>query len=171
VGEAVAIVVARTKDEALDAAEAVEVEYEELPWVTHSEDALEGGKGAPSVWDEVPHNVLVDTIFGDREATEHAFFEADHVVKMKFHIGRCTAVALEPRSVLASYDASTGRYTLYAGSGGRGSLQERPRFAPRNRAAKPARHLPRRRRQFRVEKPRVRGVRTGALGLPQARRR
>ncbi len=118
VGEAVAMVVAKTKNEALDAAESLEVEYEELPWVTHSEDALEGGKGAPSVWDEVPDNVLVDTVFGDREATDRAFFEADHVVKMKFHIGRCTAVALEPRSALASYDASTGRYTLYVGSGG-----------------------------------------------------
>jgi aerobic carbon-monoxide dehydrogenase large subunit len=118
VGEAVAMVVATTKDEALDAAESLEVEYEELPWVTNSEIALAGGKGAPSVWDEAPDNVLVDTLFGDREATDRAFADADHVVKMKFQIGRCTAVALEPRSALASYDASTGRYTLYAGSGG-----------------------------------------------------
>jgi len=118
VGEAVAMVVAETRDEALDAAEAVEVEYEELPWVTHSEDALQGGKGAPSVWDEAPDNVLVDTVFGDREATDRAFAEADHVFKMKFQIGRCTAVAIEPRAALASYDAGIGRYTLYAGSGG-----------------------------------------------------
>ncbi|HEY6242250.1 MAG TPA: xanthine dehydrogenase family protein molybdopterin-binding subunit [Burkholderiales bacterium] len=118
VGEAVAMVVAETRDQALDAAEAVEVEYEELPWVTHSEDALEGGKGAPSVWDEVPDNVLVDTVFGNREATDGAFATADRIVKMKFRIGRCTAVALEPRSGLGSYDALTGRYTLYAGGGG-----------------------------------------------------
>ena len=118
VGEAVAMVVAETGEQAADAAEAVEVEYEELPWVTHSEDALEGGKGAPSVWDEVPDNVLVDTVFGDREATDRAFAEADRFVKMKFQIGRCTAVALEPRAGLGSYDAGTGRYTLYAGGGG-----------------------------------------------------
>src|SRR5207245_5844842 len=74
VGEAVAMVVAETRDEALDAVEAVEVEYEELPWVTHSERALE--EGAPRAWDEVPDNVLVDTVFGDREATDRAFFEA-----------------------------------------------------------------------------------------------
>jgi carbon-monoxide dehydrogenase large subunit len=115
VGEAVAMVVAETRDQALDAAENLEVEYEELPWVTHSEDALEGG--APSVWDEVPDNVLVDTVFGDREATDRAFANADRIIKMKFLIGRCTAVALEPRAGLGSYDA-TGRYTLYAGGGG-----------------------------------------------------
>src|SRR6266852_973697 len=118
VGEAVAMVVAETRDQALDAAESLGVEYEELPWVTHSEDALDGGKGAPLVWDEVPDNVLVDTVFGDREATDRAFAEADRVVKMKFRIGRCTAVAIEPRAALASFDASTGRYTLYAGGGG-----------------------------------------------------
>src|SRR5258706_15179032 len=106
------------REQAADGAEVGEGECEELPSATHSEDALEGGKGAPSVWDEVPDNVLVDTVFGDREATDRAFAEADRVVKMKFRIGRCTAVAIEPRAALASFDASTGRYTLYAGSGG-----------------------------------------------------
>src|SRR5205823_413885 len=115
VGEAVAMVVAETRDEALDAAEALDVEYEELPWVIHSERALE--KGAPRAWNEAPGNVIVDTHFGDREATDRAFAEAGHVVKMKFHIARCTAVAIEPRAALASYDAGTGRYTLYAGGG------------------------------------------------------
>ena len=67
VGEAVAMVVAETRDQALDAAEAVAIEYAELPWVTHSEDAL--APGAPAVWDEAPGNVLVDTTFGDPEAT------------------------------------------------------------------------------------------------------
>src|SRR6266581_5186764 len=84
VGEAVAVVIAETGNQALDAVEAVEVEYEELPWVTHSERALE--EGAPRAWDEVPDNVVVDTVFGDREATDRAFAEAGHVIKMKFHI-------------------------------------------------------------------------------------
>ena len=116
VGEAVAMVIAETKEQAADAAEAVEAEYEELPWVTHSEDAL--SPGAPAVWDEAPENVLVDTAFGDREATDRAFAAADHVVKMDFHIARCTAVAIEPRAALGHYDAATGRYTLHAGGGG-----------------------------------------------------
>src|SRR5271169_659413 len=64
VGEAVAMVVAETLPQALDAAEAVEIEYEEMPWVGSSESAL--SPGAPAVWDEAPNNVLVDTMFGDR---------------------------------------------------------------------------------------------------------
>ena len=116
VGEAVAMVVAETKEQAADAAEGVSVEYEELPWVTHSEDAL--APGAPAVWDEAPDNVLVDTVFGDRAATERGFARADRVVRMKFNIGRCTAVAIEPRAALGAYDPAGGRYTLYAGSGG-----------------------------------------------------
>jgi carbon-monoxide dehydrogenase large subunit len=116
VGEAVAMVVAETKAQALDAAEAVEVQYEELPFVLHSEDAMR--PGAPVIWDEVPDNVLVDTYFGDPQAAEAAFARAAHVVAKDFHIGRVTGVPMEPRAALGHYDEATGRYTLYAGSGG-----------------------------------------------------
>src|SRR5437016_7666100 len=116
VGEAVAMVVAKTKAQALDAAEAVEIAYEELPFVIHSEDAMT--PGAPKVWDEVPDNIAVDTSFGDRAATDQAFAGADHVIKLDLHIGRVTGVPIEPRAAVADYDAASGRYTLYAGSGG-----------------------------------------------------
>jgi carbon-monoxide dehydrogenase large subunit len=116
VGEAVAMVVAETKAQAMDAAEAVEVTYEELPFVLHSEDAMRSG--APVLWDEVPNNVTVETVFGNVEATDQAFARAAHVVTKNFHIGRVTGVPLEPRAALGHYDAATGRYTLYAGSGG-----------------------------------------------------
>jgi aerobic carbon-monoxide dehydrogenase large subunit len=116
VGEAVAMVVAETLPQALDAAEDVEVEYEELPRVTSSETATV--PGAPAVWDEAPDNVLVDTMFGDRAATARAFAAASHVVSMDIHIGRVTGVPLEPRAALGHYDTSSDRYTLYAGSGG-----------------------------------------------------
>ena len=116
VGEAVVMVVAETKAQAMDAAEAVEVQYEELPFVLHSEDALQ--PGAPTIWDQVPDNMTVETFFGDPEATDRAFARAAHVVKKKFHIGRVTGVPLEPRSALGQYDAATDSYLLYAGSGG-----------------------------------------------------
>ncbi len=116
VGEAVAMVVAETLAQALDGAEAVEVDYEPLPHVVHSEDAMR--PGAPKVWDELPDNIPVETWFGDRAATDRAFAGADHVVKMDFHIGRVTGVPLEPRAAVAHYDAETDRFTLYAGSGG-----------------------------------------------------
>ena len=116
VGEAVAMVVAETKAQAMDAAEAVEVRYEELPFVLHSEAAMQ--PGAPAIWDEAPDNILVDTPFGNPEATDQAFARAAHVVTKNFHVGRVTGVPLEPRAALGNYDTATGRYTLYAGSGG-----------------------------------------------------
>jgi carbon-monoxide dehydrogenase large subunit len=116
VGEAVAMVVAETKNQALDAAEAVEVDYEELPFVIHSEEAIK--PGAPAVWDELPSNMPVETWFGDRAATDKAFAEADHVVKLDMHVGRVTGVPIELRAAVAHYDNASGRYTLYAGSGG-----------------------------------------------------
>ena len=116
VGEAVVMVVAETKAQAMDAAEAVEVQYEELPFVLHSEGAMQ--PGAPTIWDQVPDNITVETFFGDREATDRAFARAAHVVTKKFHIGRVTGVPMEPRSALGQYDAATDSYLLYAGSGG-----------------------------------------------------
>ncbi|MGB7037341.1 MAG: molybdopterin cofactor-binding domain-containing protein, partial [Xanthobacteraceae bacterium] len=73
---------------------------------------------APAIWDEVPDNTPVDTRFGNAAATDDAFARAAHVVKRKFHVGRVTGVPMEPRAALGVYDAATGRYTLYAGSGG-----------------------------------------------------
>jgi carbon-monoxide dehydrogenase large subunit len=116
VGEAVAMVVAETSAQALDAAEAVEVTYDVLPGVYESTDAIK--PGAPAVWDAVADNIPVDTLFGDAQATDKAFAAADRVVAMDFHIGRVTGVPMEPRSALGHFDAGSGRYTLYAGSGG-----------------------------------------------------
>ena len=116
VGEAVAMVVAETEEQALDAAEAVQIGYDELPFVTDARAALE--PGAPAVWDEVPDNCFIDTQFGDVAATDRAFAAADHIVKMDFHIGRVTAVTMEPRAALGVFDPEGGRYSLHAGSGG-----------------------------------------------------
>jgi aerobic carbon-monoxide dehydrogenase large subunit len=74
--------------------------------------------GAPALWDEVANNICVDSSFGDAAATEQAFARAAHVVSRKLHVGRVTGVPLEPRAALGAYDSATGRYTLYAGSGG-----------------------------------------------------
>ena len=116
VGEAVAMVVAETLAQAHDAAEALVIDYDVLPFVLDQRGAF--AQGAPAVWDEIPDNALVDTWFGDREGTDAAFAKADHVVRLDVHIPRVTAVALEPRAALGHYDAKTGRYDLYVGGGG-----------------------------------------------------
>ena len=116
VGEAVAMVVAETEAQALDAAELVVVDYEVLPWVSDQRLAIKDG--TPRVWDEAPGNVLVDTIFGDPAATERAFAEARHIAKENFYIPRVTAVAIEPRAALGEWNEAQQRYTLHCGGGG-----------------------------------------------------
>ena len=66
-----------------------------------------------------PDNVLVDTMFGDK-ASDRPRLRRRRPCReaMDFHIGRVTGVPMELRSALADFDAATGRYTLYAGSGG-----------------------------------------------------
>ncbi len=116
VGEAVVLVVGATRAAALDGAEAVSIDYEELPFTTDARQAA--SPGAPAVWDEIKDNVLVDTTFGDVEATDRAFAQAAHVVKAEFHVDRVTGVTMEPRACLGHYDKDTERYTLWAGGGG-----------------------------------------------------
>ena len=69
------------------------------------------GTHAPTIRSSTP-------TFGDEAATAAAFARAAHVVSMRTHIGRVTGVPMEPRAALGSYEAATGRYTLYAGNGG-----------------------------------------------------
>jgi carbon-monoxide dehydrogenase large subunit len=116
VGEAIAMVVAETQNEAIDAAEAVEVTYETLPCVLHAEDAMQ--PDAPRVWDEATNNILVDTSFGHAAETDRVLASAAHVVRKDFHVGRVTGAPMEPRAAVAHYDKVTERYTIYAGSGG-----------------------------------------------------
>jgi carbon-monoxide dehydrogenase large subunit len=114
VGEAVAMVVAETQTQALDAAEAVVVDYEILPSVTHSEEAME--PGAPTVWEEVRHNILVDTQFGDAAETGRILADAPHVVSMDFHVDRVTGVPMEPRAAVAQYEEAAAQCARSANS-------------------------------------------------------
>ena len=127
VGEAVAMVVGETRDKALDAADEIIVDYEELRFAIDAERAL--ADGAPTIWDHVPGNLLVDTHFGDEAATARAFAGADHIVKMDFHVGRISPAPLEPRAGLAHYDPASGRYTLYFCTGGPGVVRQKRDFA------------------------------------------
>ncbi len=117
VGEAVAMVVAETKAQAEDAAEVVEIDYEPLAFVADTAEAVSGN--APAVWDEVPSNTCVDATFGsDPLLIEVAFVHAAHIVTRTFPIGRVAGTPIEPRAALGSYDEASGKYVLYAGSGG-----------------------------------------------------
>lgn len=116
VGETVAMIVAESEEQAWDAAEAVDITYETLPWSIDARDALL--PDAPSLWNVATKNLCVDTTFGTPEQTDSIFEHAPYCFEMEFHVGRVTGVPIEPRSALATFDAETQRYTLYAGSGG-----------------------------------------------------
>src|SRR5712692_10003644 len=116
VGEAVAVVIAETPAVARDAAERVSVDYEPMPAATATKDAASAG--APVLWSEAGSNVCVDSETGDAAAVEAAFARAAHVVGLQTRINRVTGVPMEPRAAVAVYDEASGRYTLYAGSGG-----------------------------------------------------
>ncbi len=115
-GEAVAMVIAETAAAAADGAERVAVHYAPLPSVTATPDAT--AAGAPVLWEEHGSNVCVDSVAGDARATDAAFVAAAHVVRLDTWVPRITGVPMEPRAALGAYEQATGRYTLYAGSGG-----------------------------------------------------
>ena len=115
VGEPVALVVAETIAAAKDAAELVDITYEPLPAVTRAADALK--PGAPVLWETAPGNLCIDIEVGDEAATAAAFARAAHVVRLETWAQRVTGVPMEPRTIVADYDAASGHYTLYTGSG------------------------------------------------------
>jgi carbon-monoxide dehydrogenase large subunit len=110
------MVVAETAALAADAAERVRIDWEPLPAVTATRDAV--GRGAPELWDSLAGNVCVDSVAGDTRAADAAFAAAAHVVRLDTWVPRITGVPMEPRAALGVHDAATGRVTLYAGSGG-----------------------------------------------------
>ena len=114
-GDAVALVIAETKEEATDAAEAINVEYEELPCVVDAAKAVQ--PGAPLVHDDVPDNTCYDWTLGNPiEEVNAAMSKASHVTTLEFINQRLVPNAIEPRSYNSSYDASSGKYTLYTSS-------------------------------------------------------
>jgi carbon-monoxide dehydrogenase large subunit len=113
VGDPVALVVAETHVQALDAADRLRIDYEPLPAVAGIANALR--PGAPAVWDEVPDNIAFLAQAGSREAVDRAFAGAAHVARVDFVVTRVAAAPLEPRAAVGEYDRRSGRYTLHTG--------------------------------------------------------
>jgi carbon-monoxide dehydrogenase large subunit len=114
VGDAVAIVVADTKEQARDAAEAVQVEYDVLPAVTEAVDALDAA--APQIHDNAPGNLIFDWEIGDEAAVDAAISSAAHVTEMKVINNRLVPNPMEPRAALGSYDTAEDHFTLWTTS-------------------------------------------------------
>jgi carbon-monoxide dehydrogenase large subunit len=112
VGEAVVAIVADTREQAQDAVELVDIEYEQLPSVTEIEDALK--PGAPQVWQGAPGNIAGYNKFGDHAKAEEAFKSAAHVVSLDIVHQRLIVNAMEPRAVMAEWE--NDRLIVHIGS-------------------------------------------------------
>jgi len=114
VGDHVAVVIAETLAQAKDAAELVDVEYDELNAVVDVAQAQE--KGKPQVHDEAPDNTVFQWHLGDKDAVDTAFDKADHVTRIDLVNNRLIPNAIEPRAAIGDYDMGDDGYTLYTTS-------------------------------------------------------
>lgn len=102
VGDNVAFVVAETLAQAKDAAELIEVDYEELGAVAGTKEAIEPGR--PQVHPEAPGNIAFDWLHGDEAKVAEAFAKAAHVTKVDLVNNRLVCNAMEPRAAVAEFD-------------------------------------------------------------------
>jgi aerobic carbon-monoxide dehydrogenase large subunit len=115
VGDAVVIVIAETKAQARDAAEAVDITYKVLPAVVDAAEALQAG--APQLHPEAPDNLIFDWAIGSgEEAVDKAFAGAAHVTHMTIRNNRLVPNAMEPRAALGHYDRGEDHFTLWTTS-------------------------------------------------------
>jgi carbon-monoxide dehydrogenase large subunit len=112
VGQMIACVIAETINDAKDAVEAIEIDFDPLPVNT---DPLAGvAEGAFPIYEGCDDNEAFSNRKGDEEATARALESAPHVVKGSFTVSRVTANSMEPRAVAADYDPGRDHFTIYA---------------------------------------------------------
>lgn len=114
VGDIIACVIADTKNQAMDAAEAMQIEYEPILAVTGVGRSLDND--APVIHPEIGSNVVFEIELGDKEATEKAFEEAFHITEMTLDSNRVAGCPMEPRVFFADYEEDTEQYTLWCTS-------------------------------------------------------
>ena len=122
VGDPVAFIVADTLENAKDAAETIEIDYNQLPSVVDTSEAMD--EGAAQLWEEVPNNFLFQAQVGDKEKTEKAFNEATHVVHVGLTNNRIVQNSMEVRGAVGSYDPKKEKYTLYTSNQNRHMLRD-----------------------------------------------
>src|SRR5438874_9167906 len=113
-GEIVAAVLAETKGQAADAANLIQVEYEELPAVMDPEKAMD--KGSPKAHEGAADNISWDLTYTGPEVSDAAFKEADVVVKERILQNRLAPIPMEPRGVLAEYETYDKKLTIWTSS-------------------------------------------------------
>ncbi len=116
VGDIVAMVVAETGFAAMDAIEAISVDWRPLDVVVGLNEAI--ADDAPQLFAGAPGNLAYDTHFGDETRTAEAFAGAAHVVRMTVVNNRLVANYIETRGAIGDYDPVTQHFTLHVTSQG-----------------------------------------------------
>lgn len=111
VGDPVAFIVAETIEQAMSAAELVNIDYSVLDAVVDTVAAI--SNPGPDLWDDIPGNICFETGFGDPSQTDEVFSKAEHVVSQRITVNRVAAAPMENRSTVSNYDAKTDRWTVY----------------------------------------------------------
>ncbi len=114
VGEPIALVIAETQAQALDASDLIGVEYEPLPVLVTTRAAR--APGAPEIAESVPGNVCFDWETGDVAGVHAAMAKAAHVVTLEIDNHRVITNPMEPRGAVGMFDPVSGRYTLHLSS-------------------------------------------------------
>ncbi len=115
-GEPVAFVVAHSARAALEAAESVTLDIEDLPAVVKPANAL--AEGAPELFAEAPGNLALHWRLGDIAAADAALEASDRVVELALVNNRIVVASMEPRNAIGLYDAESEGFTLVTGSQG-----------------------------------------------------
>ena len=116
VGVPVAFIIAESIENAKDAAELIEIDYETLPALTSTKQARTGD--APLVWEGTNDNVAFTYKIGDITAVDNAIATATHLIKAKIDNNRINTNAMEPRACVGIFDTGEQKYTLYSGNQG-----------------------------------------------------
>jgi carbon-monoxide dehydrogenase large subunit len=116
VGQEIALVVADSPEAAQDAAERIELELEDLPAEVRAVHAL--SPKAPQLHDDIPGNLAATYEYGDEKAAAQAFAGASHVTRVEVESTRVSGTPMEPKACVATYDAASDSYDVYASSQG-----------------------------------------------------
>ena len=123
VGDPVAFIVAETTNQALDASEFIEVDYEELPCVTDTAKALD--PQSPLLFDEFGSNSAVDWELGSEQEWNDVKDKAEHVSEVTLVNNRIVVNPIEPRSATSDFNKDDDHFTVYVESQGPHAMRER----------------------------------------------
>ncbi|MEM6665647.1 MAG: xanthine dehydrogenase family protein molybdopterin-binding subunit [Pseudomonadota bacterium] len=116
VGDPIAMVVAETQVAARDAAEALDIAYDERPHIVDLKASADGD--GPVLWPDIGSNIAFTSEFGEKPPVDNAFAKADRVVSLELVNNRVVTNYMEPRGCLGEYDPETERFTLTVSSQG-----------------------------------------------------